>query len=104
MEFDSFVRHKIPVLAIVGNDACWTQIAREQVPMLGSSVSCDLAYTNYEKAVEALGGKGFLVDRENESQFKEIVLKGLELTRNGTPVLINVLLGKTNFRKGSIFV
>lgn len=104
MEFDSFVRHKIPVLAIVGNDACWTQIAREQVPMLGSSVSCDLAYTNYEKAVEALGGKGFLVDRENESQFKEIVLKGLELTRNGTPVLINVLLGKTNFRKGSISV
>ena len=33
----------MPVIALVGNDACWTQIAREQVPMLGSSVACDLA-------------------------------------------------------------
>ncbi|XP_022652961.1 acetolactate synthase-like protein isoform X3 [Varroa destructor] len=31
MEFDSFTRQKIPVTAIVGNDACWTQILREQI-------------------------------------------------------------------------
>lgn len=31
-----------PVCAIVGNDACWTQIAREQVPMFKTSVACDL--------------------------------------------------------------
>lgn len=43
MEYDSFVRHKAPVLSIVGNDAGWTQIAREQVPMLGSDVACKLA-------------------------------------------------------------
>ncbi|MEI7764190.1 MAG: thiamine pyrophosphate-binding protein, partial [Comamonadaceae bacterium] len=34
VEFDSFVRHGIPVIALVGNDAGWTQIAREQVKML----------------------------------------------------------------------
>lgn len=33
-----------PVIALVGNDACWSQIAREQVPMLGSNVACGLAY------------------------------------------------------------
>src|SRR5699024_656515 len=27
-EFDTMVRHKLPVMAVVGNDACWTQIAR----------------------------------------------------------------------------
>ena len=32
-----------PVLALVGNDAGWTQIAREQAPLFGSSVACDLA-------------------------------------------------------------
>ena len=32
-----------PVIALVGNDACWSQIAREQVPMLGSDVACMLA-------------------------------------------------------------
>ena len=30
----------MPVIALVGNDACWSQIAREQVPMFGSSVAC----------------------------------------------------------------
>jgi thiamine pyrophosphate-dependent acetolactate synthase large subunit-like protein len=23
MEFDTFVRHKLPVVALIGNDACW---------------------------------------------------------------------------------
>ena len=41
-EFDTYVRHKLPLIALVGNDAGWTQIAREQVPMFGSSVACDL--------------------------------------------------------------
>ena len=29
-EFDTFVRHNVPVVALVGNDASWAQIAREQ--------------------------------------------------------------------------
>ncbi|WP_457651595.1 thiamine pyrophosphate-binding protein, partial [Rhodocaloribacter sp.] len=33
-EFDTFVRHGLPVLALVGNDAGWSQIAREQVEVL----------------------------------------------------------------------
>ena len=28
-EFDTFVRHRVPVIAVVGNDACWMQILRE---------------------------------------------------------------------------
>uniref|UniRef100_A0A3Q3KH18 2-hydroxyacyl-CoA lyase 2 n=1 Tax=Mastacembelus armatus TaxID=205130 RepID=A0A3Q3KH18_9TELE len=44
-EFDTFGRHKTPVIAVVGNDACWSQISREQVPMLGSNVACGLAFT-----------------------------------------------------------
>jgi hypothetical protein len=42
-EIDTMTRHKVPVIALVGNDAAWTQIAREQVPMFGSSVGCKLA-------------------------------------------------------------
>uniref|UniRef100_A0A8C0ECQ3 IlvB acetolactate synthase like n=1 Tax=Bubo bubo TaxID=30461 RepID=A0A8C0ECQ3_BUBBB len=44
MEFDTFVRHKTPVIALVGNDACWSQISREQVALLGSNVACGLEY------------------------------------------------------------
>ena len=34
-----------PVIALVGNDACWSQISREQVPILGSNVACGLAFS-----------------------------------------------------------
>ena len=60
MEFDSFVRHKIPVIAIIGNDAGWAQIARDQVEMLDDPIGTELAVTDYHKAVEVLGGKGYL--------------------------------------------
>ena len=36
-EFDTYSRHKLPVTALVGNDACWSQIVREQVPQVASS-------------------------------------------------------------------
>lgn len=39
---------QIPVMALIGNDAGWTQISREQVPSLGSNVACGLAYTGEE--------------------------------------------------------
>lgn len=32
-------------MALIGNDAGWTQISREQVSRLGSDVACSLAYT-----------------------------------------------------------
>ena len=32
-----------PVTAVIGNDACWTQIAREQIPMFKSRVAVDLS-------------------------------------------------------------
>ena len=43
VEFDSFVRQGIPAIAVVGNDAGWTQIAREQVKMLHDDVATVLA-------------------------------------------------------------
>ena len=100
MEFDTFVRHKIPVIAIIGNDAGWTQIARDQVDMLGSAVSTDLAPTEYHKAVEALGGAGYFID--NEDQIDEILSQAKESVLSGKPTVINVRIGKTDFRKGSL--
>ena len=100
IEFDSFVRHKIPVIAIIGNDASWAQIARDQVDILGSSISTDLSYTDYHKAVEGLGGKGYLID--NINQLKDTIKSAKEDANNGIPVAINIKIGKTDFRKGSI--
>jgi acetolactate synthase-1/2/3 large subunit len=99
-EFDTFVRHQIPVLAIVGNDARWTQIAREQVEMLKDDVGTVLRHTDYHVVAEGFGGKGFLL---KESQhIGEILQQARKAASQGQPVLVNAHLGKTAFRKGSI--
>ena len=60
-EFDTFVRHGIPVIAVVGNDAGWTQIAREQVKMLHDDVGTVLARTAYHEVAEGFGAEGIEV-------------------------------------------
>ena len=100
MEFDTFVRHKIPVIAIIGNDAGWTQIARDQVDILDDAVSTELAATDYHKAVEALGGIGYFID--NANQIDDVLTQAKESAKSGKPVVVNARIGKTDFRKGSI--
>lgn len=100
IEFDTFVRLGVPVIALVGNDAGWTQIAREQVKILGDDVATVLRRTDYHRAAEALGGVGFLLD--SADQVPEVLRQAKEAARQGRPVLINALLGKTDFREGSI--
>jgi len=101
-EFDTFVRHKLPVIAIVGNDGSWQQIAREQVAMLGSDIGTTLNDTNYHQVAEGYGGKGFLVTEI--SQLRDVLLQAKSDAKTGTPVLINMRIGKTDFRKGSISI
>ncbi|MCI4389781.1 hypothetical protein PGIGA_G00103000 [Pangasianodon gigas] len=103
-EFDTFTRHKTPVIALVGNDACWSQISREQVPLLGSNVACGLAFTDYHIVANGYGGKGYLIGREDEARLENIVKKAQRECKEGKAVLLNVLIGKTNFREGSISV
>src|SRR6202012_3104448 len=65
MEFEAMVRQKIPVVALIGNDAAWTQIRRGQVELYGQarSPATALEYTRYDKVVEALGVFGAYVEQ-----------------------------------------
>jgi len=99
-EFDTFVRHGLPVIAVVGNDAGWTQIAREQIEILKDDVGTVLARTDYHKVAEGYGGRGLLLERGTDIQ--RVLREALEIARGGSPVLINAHLDKTEFRKGSI--
>ncbi|XP_038053221.1 2-hydroxyacyl-CoA lyase 2-like [Patiria miniata] len=103
-EFDTFERHGAPVIAVVGNDASWMQIERGQIPIFGTSVGCQLAFRDYEKVAEGYGGKGFRLSEETPEQIQQVFQEAKKICKDGTPVLINCLVGKTDFRDGSISV
>ncbi len=99
-EFDSFARQGLPVIALVGNDASWAQIARDQVPALGDAVGTELAPLDYHLAAEGLGGRGIRIDREEE--IAPAFARARAWAAEGKPVLINARLAPSDFRKGSI--
>jgi len=101
-EFDTFVRHKTPVIAVIGNDAGWSQIARDQVEIFGDDVATVLGRSDYHLVADAFGGKGFLLDKPED--IDGVLKEARQAAADGYPVLINALIGRTNFRKGSISV
>jgi acetolactate synthase-1/2/3 large subunit len=99
-EFDSYVRHGVAPIAVIGNDASWMQIAREQVEVLGTSLGTDLRRTDYHKVAEGYGGVGLSLT--DPSRVDATLAEAKAISRAGRPVCINVHLRKTDFRKGSI--
>ena len=81
-EFDTFVRHGVPVIAVVGNDASWAQIAREQVKMFNDDVATVLARTDYHAVVQGFGAAGLVVRRPEDV---EPVLRQARETRAQRP-------------------
>lgn len=100
VEFDTFVRHGIAVIAVVGNDAGWTQIAREQVKMLGDDVGTVLARTAYHEVAAGFGAEGLVVKTNAEAP--QVLALARQLAKAGQPVLVNVWLDRSDFREGSI--
>ncbi len=99
-EFDTFVRHGLPVIALVGTDGSWAQIAREQVDILEDDVGTVLRRTDYHRVAEGFGGVGFAIERECD--VLDVLHAAQEAARSGKPVLVNAQIGATDFRKGSI--
>ncbi|HEY2990413.1 MAG TPA: thiamine pyrophosphate-binding protein, partial [Candidatus Binatia bacterium] len=66
MEFDTAVRHKLNVVAILGNDSAWGIDRQIQLGLYGRPVATDLLQTRYERVVQGLGGYGEFVERPEE--------------------------------------
>jgi acetolactate synthase I/II/III large subunit len=87
MEFDTMVRHRIPVVCVVGNNGIWALEKHPMMSMLGVSIAADLGHqTRYDKVVEALGGHGEQVDRPDQ------IRPALERAfASGLPACVNVI-------------
>jgi acetolactate synthase-1/2/3 large subunit len=101
-EADTFARHGLGVVALVGNDGGWTQIAREQVEALKDDVGTVLAPTDYARAADGLGARGLALDADDASRVDGVLHEAVATARSGRPVYVNARIGRTGFRKGSI--
>lgn len=100
MELDSFVRHGLPVIVVVGNDGGWTQIARDQLAIFQDDVATVLRQNSYHLVADALDAKGYRLETAEEAG--QVLDSARTAARQGRAVLVNAYLGKTDFRKGSI--
>jgi acetolactate synthase-1/2/3 large subunit len=87
MEFDTLVRHGVPVVGVMGNNGIWGLEKHPMEFLYGYSVAADLQpELRYDRVVEALGGHGELVRAPEELR------PALERAfASGRPALVNVL-------------
>ena len=96
-EFDTFVRHGVSVIAVVGNDARWSQIAREQIELLHDDVGTVLANTEYDRVAAGLGGVGFRLT--DATTIPAVLHEARQAAAAGRTVLVNAIIDRTDFRK-----
>ena len=88
MEMDSAIRHNLPIVVVVSNNAGFTsrQTGRATASNLGmGNVGRELGHQRYDKVVEALGGYGEFV--ENPADIRAALECAIA---SGKPALVNV--------------
>ena len=85
MEFDTALRFNLPVIAIVANDAQWSQILLPQEQRYGRALASRLLPTRYDEVAKGLGCYGEHV--EKPADLKPAIERA---KASGKPALINV--------------
>ncbi|MFZ0158031.1 MAG: thiamine pyrophosphate-dependent enzyme, partial [Kineosporiaceae bacterium] len=87
LDVDSLVRHRLPVLIVVGNNGVWGLEKGPMQMLFGYDVAADLApQTRYDLVVKALGGDGELVT--DPEQIGAALRRGLA---SSVPYCVNVI-------------
>jgi acetolactate synthase-1/2/3 large subunit len=91
MEWDTLVRHGVPVVSVIGNNGIWALEHHPMMALYGYSVVAELRPgTRYDEVVGALGGHGELVASPGELR------PALERAFTaGLPAVVNVLTDPT---------
>lgn len=105
-ELDTLARHGLPAIGLVGNDASWAQIARDQVEILGDDVGTALAPTDYHRVAQGFsipGGRRVVgLELRDDSSIESVLDQAKKEAAAGCPVIVNVRLAASDFRKGSM--
>ena len=85
MEYDTCIRHNLPITTIMGNDSTWGIDKTFQLAYYDRAVGTDLRTIRYDKMVDAIGGYTEYVEAANE--VGPAVGRALA---SGQPSLVNV--------------
>ncbi|GAG05935.1 unnamed protein product, partial [marine sediment metagenome] len=87
-EFDTAVRHNLPIVVVINNDQAWGMCKHEQMVSLGEDriVATELRPTRYEKAAEPFG-----VHAEFVEDGAEIIPAIERAFASGRPACVNVM-------------
>lgn len=99
MEFESAIRKGLNIVAVICNDLGWGMIRHSQELRMGRAIETGtyLGRVDYHKMVEAIGGRGFLV--ENPEDIKPALE---EAFASGRVCCINVMTDPTTVSPGSV--
>jgi acetolactate synthase I/II/III large subunit len=87
MEWDTLVRHNVPVVSVIGNNGIWALEKHPMEMLYGYSVVAELRPgTRYDEVVRALGGHGELVSAPAE--LRPALARAFA---SGLPAVVNVL-------------
>ncbi|MCF8144594.1 MAG: thiamine pyrophosphate-binding protein [Deltaproteobacteria bacterium] len=99
MEFETALRRKLPIVVVICNDLGWGMIRHSQEIRMGHSVreGTHIGRVDYHRMVEALGGKGILVEQPAE------IRPALEAAfASGITTCINVMTDQAPISPASI--
>lgn len=99
-EFHTFRRHGAAVIAVVGNDGSWAQIAREQIDVFNTPVAVELGRVDYDRVAAGFGAHGITVTSSGDVPGS--LMEAKRIADKGKPVLINAFIDAMDFRKGSV--
>jgi acetolactate synthase-1/2/3 large subunit len=86
MEYDTLIRHELPVVGVIGNDGAWNNIkAIHRMLYPDRVVGADLGVRPYHAMIEGLGGYGEFV--AEPKQLRPALERAQE---SGVPSLVNV--------------
>lgn len=86
MEFDTALRHKIPIVVVIGNDSCWGMIHRPIMGEKGQTFGCELEHRRYDKIIEVMGGHGEYVEKPGD--IGPAIQRAID---SGLPACVNVV-------------
>ncbi len=99
MEFETSIRKKLPIVVVISNDLGWGMIRHSQEIRIGHAIpnGTYIGRVDYHLLVEALGGKGYLVEKPGD------IRQTLEdAFASGKTCCINVMTDPTTVSPGSV--